>query len=247
MKTSNKLLLGALITLMAIIIGVVAAMQINRHSNTTVGNKDIKTSIRTVPVFTQIDASNVTVNIRQSSTPGVKVTADSNIQPLVVTEVKNNTLSVYVKGKISGDDKILVDVDVPQLDQINGSAGSVINTKSPFNAEKLAIDGSSGSIFKVALITKQLDCSLSSGAIMDLTGQSDQFSIDSSSGAITNANEFKAAQVKVSGSSGAITKVYAEKTLSVDISSGAMLSYSGNPQLSIEDISSGAGLKKNDK
>ncbi len=247
MKTSNKLLLSALITLMAIIIGVVAARQINRHINTTIGNKDIKTSIRTVPAFTQIDASHVTVNIRQSSTPGVKVTADSNIQPLVVTEVKNNMLCVYIKGKISGDDKILVDVDVPQLDQINGSAGSVINTRSPFNAEKLSIDGSSGCRFKVTLITKQLDCNLSSGAIMDLTGQSDQFSIDGSSGAITNADEFKAAQVKASGSSGAIANVYAEKTLSVDISSGAILSYSGNPQLNIEDISSGADMKKRNK
>ena len=78
-----------------------------------------------------------------------------------------------------------------------------------------------------------------------MMGSAENFTLDVSSGSNVNAEGIIAKQCTVDGSSGANVQVYAIDKINADMSSGANLSYAGNPAVKNVETSSGGSANSN--
>ena len=90
-------------------------------SSTTVkGNGEVKAERRDVASATALKlAGRIEADIRIGATPSLEIEADSNLLPLVRTEVKGDTLRVWIDGRIDTDNPVRVRYTVAKLEELN--------------------------------------------------------------------------------------------------------------------------------
>lgn len=227
-------------------------------------------SIRKVEAFHGIDiSSGVIVDFTQGNEKKVEVIADADKMQYVKTNVENGILKISIDRSVNKNlkfKKLLVNIQNPNLDDLYISSGSIFKTKNKVSDDRLnaqinsgaivtadfeynnmTIQANSGSVLTLDVNTKVLDFSGNSGMIINAKGNADNVSIKLNSGASCNAQNLIAKTIKLDVNSGAIAKVNASNSLEVIASSGAIVQYKGNPQITSNvKKSSGAIIKKID-
>lgn len=227
-------------------------------------------SVRNVESFHGIDiSSGVIVDFTQGNERKVEVIADADKMQYVKTKVENGILKVSIDRSFNKNlkfKKLLVNIQNPNLDDLYVSSGSIFKTKNRVSDNKLdaqinsgaivnadldyqniVVQANSGSVLTLDLNAKEFDFSGNSGMIINAKGNAESFSLKLNSGASCNAQNLEAKNVKVDVNSGAIAKVNASSTLDVLASSGAIVQYKGNPEVTSNvKKSSGAIIKKID-
>jgi hypothetical protein len=205
------------------------------------------TQEREVTDFTGIDASEgITVELTTGKETNVVVEADESIIDEVVTEVKANTLTIYMKGNTKIKSNIItVRVTAQSINNLDVSSGASIITQNLIEAEKLTLSSSSGAHLKVAFKAPSSSCKTSSGASAKLKGVSKYFKGNASSGSHINAEDLKSINATVDVSSGANITINVEERLEAEASSGGSINYSGNPKNVDISKSSGGSVHKN--
>lgn len=231
---------------------------------------DNTSSIRNVENFHGIDiSSGVIVDFTQGNDRKVEVIADADKMQYVKTKVENGILKVSIdrsSNKNMKFKKLLVNIQNPNLDNLYVSSGSIFKTKNRVSDNKLdaqinsgaivnadldyqniIVQANSGSVLTLDLNTKEFDFSGNSGMIINAKGTAENVSFKLNSGASCNAQDLEAKNVNVDVNSGAIAKVNATSKLDVVASSGAIVQYKGNPEVTSNvKKSSGAIIKKID-
>lgn len=227
-------------------------------------------SIRTVEAFHGVDISaGVIVDFTQGNDRKVEVIADADKMQYVKTKVENGILKVSIDRSSNKNlkfKKLLINIQNPKLDDLYVSSGSIFKTKNKVSDEKLnaqinsgaivttdfdynemTIQANSGSVLTLDINAKMLDFSGNSGMIINAKGNAENASFKLGSGASCNAQNLISKNVKVDVNSGAIAKVNVSSTLDVNASSGAIVQYKGNPEVTSNvKKSSGAIIKKID-
>ncbi|MDR6405717.1 MULTISPECIES: DUF4252 domain-containing protein [Chryseobacterium] len=224
---------------------------------------------RSVGEFSGIHVSTgVNVVFKQESPTNIKVIADADKLQYIMTKVENGVLKVYVDNKGQKNLKfknISVNVSSPRMDNIKTSSGSTFTTINSVRENNLTIDASSGSVvkgkfhianetnveatsgsdIKIDLNSKNLIFKGSSGSDSSIEGQAGMAKFDISSGAICKGENFRANQVEAESTSGASISVNVVDKLKAKASSGGLIKYKGNPEIT-SDISkmSGGSLKQ---
>ena len=231
---------------------------------------DNTSSVRNVENFHGIDiSSGVIVDFTQGNDRKVEVIADADKMQYVKTKVENGILKVSIdrsSNKNMRFKKLLVNIQNPNLDDLYVSSGSIFKTKNRVSDEKLnaqinsgaivtadldyqniVVQANSGSVLTLDLNAKEFDFSGNSGMIINAKGSAENVSFKLNSGASCNAQNLEAKNVNVDVNSGAIAKVNATSKLDVVASSGAIVQYKGNPEVTSNvKKSSGAIIKKID-
>ena len=231
---------------------------------------DNTSSVRNVESFHGIDiSSGVIVDFTQGNDRKVEVIADADKMQYVKTKVENGILKVSIdrsSNKNMRFKKLLVNIQNPNLDDLYVSSGSIFKTKNRVSDEKLnaqinsgaivtadldyqniVVQANSGSVLTLDLNAKEFDFSGNSGMIINAKGSAENVSFKLNSGASCNAQNLEAKNVNVDVNSGAIAKVNATSKLDVVASSGAIVQYKGNPEVTSNvKKSSGAIIKKID-
>ena len=231
---------------------------------------DNNSSVRNVESFHGIDiSSGVIVDFTQGNDRKVEVIADADKMQYVKTKVENGILKVSIdrsSNKNMRFKKLLVNIQNPNLDDLYVSSGSIFKTKNRVSDENLdaqinsgaivtadldyqniVVQANSGSVLTLDLNTKEFDFSGNSGMIINAKGSAENVSFKLNSGASCNAQNLEAKNVNVDVNSGAIAKVNATSKLDVVASSGAIVQYKGNPEVTSNmKKSSGAIIKKID-
>ena len=231
---------------------------------------DNNSSVRNVENFHGIDiSSGVIVDFTQGNDRKVEVIADADKMQYVKTKVENGILKVSIdrsSNKNMRFKKLLVNIQNPNLDDLYVSSGSIFKTKNRVSDNKLdaqinsgaivtadldyqniVVQANSGSVLTLDLNTKEFDFSGNSGMIINAKGSAENVSFKLNSGASCNAQNLEAKNVNVDVNSGAIAKVNASSKLDVTASSGAIVQYKGNPEVTSNvKKSSGAIIKKID-
>ncbi|WP_027381210.1 DUF4252 domain-containing protein [Chryseobacterium daeguense] len=242
----------------------------NARNNITSENTSyLSGETRNVGEFSGIQVSTgVNVVFKQESPANIKVIADADKLQYIITKVDNGVLKVYVDNKGQKNLKfknISVNVSSPRMDNIKTSSGATFTTINSVNENNLEIDASSGSVvkgkfnianstkveatsgtsLKVEVNSKNLDFKGSSGSDTNIGGQAGTAVFDISSGALCKAENFRANHVRAESTSGASLSVNAVEKLDVKASSGGLIKYKGNPEIT-SDISkmSGGSLKQ---
>ncbi len=195
--------------------------------------------------FTTIKASNgLRIELHQSNTPKIIVEADENLQALIKTDIKDDMLRIYTTENIGQSTAKKVSVYLPKLKMLQASSGCDIQNKGTFNEKLFTLDASSGANVNFHIESYDLKTSASSGASVTLQGKTKLLDTKASSGANIDAYQLKAQTVTSQASSGASIDVLAQEAIKAKASSGANISYKGNPNTKTLKASSGASVSK---
>ena len=244
MKTSNKILLTAFGVVFILIL--VFLFYFKSYVNSGIkGNGQIITEERQVPAFTKINIKNkIIVKYKQDSTLKLIVKTDSNLIKIVKTEVKNGTLNIYSSKDYSAKNKILIEIWANKINFIDLSQGSEFKGLNKITGDAITLKASSGSIVNADINFVSVKSKISSGCIVELSGNAKNLELKSSSGSILKAGSLLVDNCFITSSSGSICKINVSKELSVNASSGSIVKYLGNPDMKEIDISYGAMLTK---
>ncbi len=243
MKTTNKILLGALII---VLLAVTIAMAIFRSAiskDLVIGSGEVITRQVDVSPFSAIDVSgrmNMTLN--QSNGHSVSIEADDNLIELIITEVKNNTLRVYLKESIGRYKSLNIEVSMENLESLTASAGARVTSETPLRGEILSLILKAGAVSDLRLHFDEIALELGGGSSAILAGQVRKMVASSMAGSELKAFELKTKDCVITTSAGSRNEVYATNNLKVNANTGSVVNYTGDPFLTDFNSSTGARI-----
>ena len=194
-------------------------------------------SFNSIQVSTGID-----LFLTQSETPSISVQSDENIQELIITEVENGTLKIYLDKNTHHVSAKKVMVHLKTIESINSSSGSYVYSTNTLKIPSLDLKSSSGSEMKLTVETEKLSSRSSSGAVMKLEGNTKDFVGNSSSGSQINASKLMADFCEADASSGANLSVHCLETFNANASSGGHIKNHESSIKTVVNSSSGGRI-----
>lgn len=216
-------------------------LQIGDFGTGKKGSGNIVTDSRKITEdFTKVSAGEgLMVYVTQADEFSIKVEADDNVIDLITTNIKDGKLRIRTSKNIGNATKNIF-VSLPKVSALASSSGAHLETKNTIKASELEVDGSSGAILEIEVVSNEIDIDASSGANLRISGTADEALIDVSSGGNINAKNLQTQNCNADASSGGNIKVMVSRSLIADASSGGNISYSGDPTVETKKSVSGS-------
>ena len=214
-----------LITL-AVIIIIIFIIKHNLTKNNIQGSGNIISESRELNNFTSIILlGSIDVNIKTSESNNCVVVADDNLIPYIKTEVVNNKLNISLNESYSSEEKLVVNINTPNYDEVSLSGSGNINILD-FKNNNLSLNISgSGNI-------------TGNGEVETLVVK-----INGSGNLMSKEIKSKFATITINGSGDA--EVFASDSISAKINGSGNIKYFGNPE-NVDSIINGSGdIKSN--
>ena len=209
-----------LITL-AVIIIIIFIIKNNLTKNNIQGSGNIISESRELNNFTSIILlGSIDVNIKTSESNNCVVVADDNLIPYIKTEVVNNKLNISLNESYSSEEKLVVNINTPNYDEVSLSGSGNINIFD-FKKNNLSLNISgSGNI-------------TGNGEVETLVVK-----INGSGNLMSKEIKSKSATITINGSGDG--EVFASDSISAKINGSGNIKYFGNPE-NVDSIINGSG------
>lgn len=245
MKTSNKLLLGLVAFLLTIFTAMAVYAKLHFQPNGLVGEGNETEMERPTLAFTKLTIEGPLDVYLTEGTPNIRLKGYENLLQAIETQTVEGELQIGIKKKIGMDERIEVHLTMQDLQQLNLSGGTRIQTDSPLKGKSLKIKGQGGIQGNFELFYDELTCESIAGSQIELRGAVPKAAFVFSSGSQLDANSLRVESCLAKGSSGATAEVNVSEDLSADLESAASLEYSGSPVL--KDIKTKSAGRVNKK
>lgn len=192
-------------------------------SDTVTGNGVLAHDVRAVGNVSAIDVSGpLEVNVRVGVAPSLEVDADSNLLPLIRTEVVGGVMRMWVQGSARSNNSMRVTYTLPSLSYVNASGSG-----------RLSISELNGA---------PLDFSKSGSGVANLAGRVGRLDLRSNGSGQVNASALHAgdANVSLSGSGRMSLGQVKGNALTVDLHNSGTVQI-GGAVASVSARSSGSG------
>lgn len=191
------------------------------------GDGKITTETRTVAPFTAIEVSGVA---HVDFTPAaelapIEVTCDSNLLPIITTNIVNSTLVIDTKEGISPTKGLKIKITGPAPKKIEQSGASSF-TMTNIDATELTVE-------------------VSGASSMTLSGKVTQGNFDASGASNIKAADLVVGTLKVDASGASSIKCHVTGSLDADGSGASSITYRGEPTLK-KSVSGASSIKKAD-
>ncbi|TGE26449.1 head GIN domain-containing protein [Hymenobacter metallicola] len=207
---------------------------------------------RTVGVFQAVHASGgIDVYLTQGPATAVVVDAAGEVQPHILTAVKNGTLEVsweqnyswkkMLAGKKTGAIKVYI--TCPTLTALSVSGGSDARGETPFKADDLRLSASGGADVYLTVTAKTLTSHASGGGDITVAGRVEQQKVSVSGGSDYHAYALQSTTAEVSASGGSDAEVSVDGELKSSASGGSDVRYKGSGRLVSSHASGGSSTK----
>jgi hypothetical protein len=192
-------------------------------------------------------STGIDLYLTQKNVEEVFVEASSDDLDKIITKVEGGILKIYVKEKSWfnlnwNNQPRKVHVSFTNLDKLDASAGSDVNSEGVLKLKNLDMDASSGSDIKIELEADRLVVGSSSGSDVEIKGTVNVLDVSASSGSDIDAGELHSKKCNADVSSGSDIEVNVSEELDANASSGGDISYSGNPKTKNINESSGGDV-----
>ena len=230
-KPLSRLAMVAIIIVVVVVIsGLLSTMFLlggGHLFGEVVGSGNIITKEDQFSDFTEVDAgSGFTVEISESGSYDVLVTADDNVMEYVEVSKSGGTLNVGVRWGISFRSVTLeIRITMPEINKIELSGG-VQGKIEDFTS------------------TNQLSIDLSGGSQLTGQGSTGELTVDASGGAQLHFADYLVRDAEIELSGGSQATINLDGILNADLSGGSQLYYYGNPTLGEIETSSGSQITK---
>ena len=242
MKTKRNYTSGIISAVMITLLIIVSCNVIGEMGSGNVIRQD-----RKVSAFNAIEVSGAyDVILTQGPSVGVIVEADDNLQDLIRTEVKGNTLVVDNKKQIYHSKCMKVHITFTDLKSIDLSGAVDLESNGKLTLPELVLGGSGASDGKLELDVQHLGIDCSGGSKLKLSGTAKDVDVDISGAVDLFAYDFPAENYKLSISGAGKAEINVSKNLKVDISGAASVYYKGSPTNISQDVSGAGTVKKVD-
>lgn len=201
---------------------------------------------REVPAFTKVSVSDgVPVDITIGAASPVRVAADEDLQPRLVTEVRDGTLFVELEnsGLFNSSQGLNVSFSTPHLTQLSLSGGSHVTARG-IEEDRLDIDASGGSVLtleRLSLDAFVLDAS--DGSVVDAEGTTRTIDLQAAGGSPIGLSALPAATAKVDASGGSPIELRVTDRITGSLTGGSILELTGNPVVDVE-TSGGSSIQR---
>lgn len=176
---------------------------------------------RSLPCFRRITVeAGVDLSYRPGDRCQARLTGDSNLLGLILTEVSGNRLHIGVSRSIESQGPLRVEVQSPRL-------------------EELEVSGS-GNVNLMGVDTPSLRIELGGSGNVRAEGRADALEVLADGSGNLDLARLRAEEASISISGAADAKVHAARRLKVDVSGAGNVVYYGRPAQVVTDIS-GAG------
>ncbi len=197
-----------------------------------VGSRELAAEVRIVESFHSIRITNAAdVTITQGSEQSVTIRTDSNILPLIETEVEHGCLVISDKEKNLKPSELKIDITMPKVTEIAVSGASDINSKGVITAESLQVDVSGAADVILSLDVENLETRVSGVGDFRMDGRAGTHDIRISGVGDVQADtlESKTTHVMISGKGECV--VHVTEKLDVAISGMGNVNYKGSPKI----------------
>jgi hypothetical protein len=182
------------------------------------------------------------VELAQGDQANVKVMADDNIIPYIVTEERGDWLVISSKDNVNlhTSEKIRVMVTIPELENIDLSGSGRITTRDKFTAgRELKIDLSGSGTVNAEINTPKIRTAIAGSGKINLKGETKNLFVDIAGSGDLKADELlsETTELTISGSGNA--RVFADVSLKANIAGSGDVYYKGRANVSTNIAGSG--------
>lgn len=189
------------------------------------GNGNIVTEEREISAFEILDVGGAfNVEIVSGKSPYLKIQAEENLIPLIRTEIKGDKLVISSRKNLNPRKELKIYIEVPDLKVADVSGASRVNAEN-VSTGKFAVYASGASH-------------------VTITGKTDKLLVEASGASHINTYEFTADEVKADVSGASSVKVFAKNSIVSEASGASHISYKGDPQKVITDVSGASSVSR---
>lgn len=231
----NKILLSAIIAFASFLSGCDNVTISTGNSSTQInGNGNVQSQNRPVNQFAQIDIQGVfNVFLSQANQESVKVETDENIQPLIITSVENNILTVKMRDStsIGKMKKINIYISFPHLTKLTTEGVGKLNCLNKLKVDDLELNCSGVGITDLNLSGNKLFIKSEIVGAIVLSGDVSEVKINHSGLGMIEAFELKTEKLSLDADGIGAAEVYATKELNINANGVGGVKYKGNPAI----------------
>lgn len=204
------------------------------------GNGIVEEETRAIEEFTKLSISgSYEVFIRQGTTCELKIEADENLLPLILTENSGDWLKIRTEQPIMKAKSLKLYISVIDIDNIDISGAVKLKSKGVINGKSLDLDLSGAGEIDMDLYVNELNLDLSGGTETHLRGGAEKLNVDIAGAGQLEADELQTSICNIDISGAGEANLFVTEELDADISGAGEIRYKGHPQVN-KDIS-GAG------
>ena len=213
-----------------------------------VGSENLVTQEKIFTGFSVVDVgSSFEVEITQSSSYSIKITADDNVLDYVEVSKTSDTLTIRLKWGYSYQSVTLrAKITMPELHELELSGGTHGTTEGFSSSHEFVAELSGGSHLSGDFTTSgDAQFTLSGGShLSELDGAANDLRISASSGSHLDLSDFPVHDANVNLSGGSHATINLDGRLDADLSGGSHLLYIGDPTIGDIDTSGGSTVSK---
>ncbi|MDO9154443.1 MAG: DUF2807 domain-containing protein [Paludibacter sp.] len=190
--------------------------------------------------FSEIEISgNIELTLIQDSVQQIVVNAPQDVLSGVITKVENGKLKIYSEN-LFFDNAIKVTVHKDSVFSFEANGASKIIADTPFYASKLNLKLSGASQAKMDVVIKNAtDIDINGASHAEIRGTTVSGKYNLSGASKLNADELRAAKVKVEASGASKANVYAFESVDANASGASSINCVGSPK-NVDKSDSGA-------
>lgn len=211
------------------------------------GSGNIITETRTVNQFNGVKSSgSIAVEVMNGQVQLVKVEADDNIMPYVITKVEDGILNVHLKHNMSYTDiNAKVYVSAPLLSRLLVSGSGSITTATTLSSPELIELNVSGSgEMEASVDAPNVIAEVSGSGNLKLQGRTKDFDCSVSGSGDIKSKKLLSENTNVSVGGSGNAEVFASVNLVAKVSGSGNINYSGNPSSPLIEKSGSGSVQK---
>ena len=243
MKTSNKLLVGAMLLFMCIFTALLVIAKNNlKPGEVRTGSGEIVIDKRDVSPFDKISCySGFVVELVKSDEYFVEVETYENLQDMVVVDIKDDLIEIKTQSRISLDssDPVKIKVGCSEITKIKVADAVDLTFNDDVVGDSLSIKANSGAEVDGNATLEFISLDVSSAANIDIDGSANNAVIECTSAASIDGESFKVKEVNAIVTSAGSVEMNVLDRLVANATSGGDFKYSGEPRTSINANSGG--------
>ncbi|UII27879.1 DUF2807 domain-containing protein [Fulvivirga maritima] len=229
------------IILLATLLSIVACdSYVQEKGNGKIISKETK-----LEPFEEVElGGNYEVFLRKADNPGVTLTTDENLHEFITYDIRDGVLYIDSEVSIDSDEPIRLDINYTTIEAITIGGAASIESVEPIEGEYLRIGMSGAGAINLEVEVKALKINVSGAGAVELSGNAEEQSVQLSGAGGYEADELKSKNctIEISGVGGA--SVYVEETLNASVSGVGGVSYKGNPEKVISNVSGLGSISK---
>ena len=232
----------------AVVLTVVLLAVFGVFGGIIIGSGNLTTRNFDLSDFTEIAAhSGFQLELVQSSTFSVEVTADDNVMDYIDVNKSGNTLKIRPQWNRSFRSVTLIaKITMPDLYEIKLSGGSRASISGFNSSHDLSVGLSGGSSVTGDITAGDAYFDLSGGSQVNLQGTADDLDVNGSGGSQLELEAFSVNNADINLSGGGRATVSVNGTLDVNLSGGSHVTYIGEPTSIDMNLSGDSTISKSD-